>query len=160
MAVQQVPEPVRFADMELRHLSAVLDIERRSFPTAWSERAFVSELTQNAYAHYIVALRGQRVVGYAGMWLILDEAHITNIAIHPSERGRGLGDATLSELQRRAEEHGCVRMTLEVRPSNAVARALYGKHGFVARGVRPAYYTDTHEDAIIMWKDDLKPGKP
>jgi len=159
VAVQQVPEPVRFVDMELRHLGAVMEIERRSFPTPWSERAFISELTQNAYAHYIVALRGQRVVGYTGMWLILDEAHVTNIAIHPGERGRGLGDAVLLELERRAEEHGCTRMTLEVRPSNAVAQALYRKHGFVSRGLRPGYYSDTHEDAVIMWKDDLNPRK-
>lgn len=158
MAVQQAPEPLHFADMELRHVGAVMEIERRSFPTPWSERAFISELAQNAYAHYIVALRGQRLVGYAGMWLILDEAHVTNIAVHPGERGQGLGDAILTELRRRAERHGCTRMTLEVRPSNTAARALYQKHGFQARGLRPGYYADTHEDAMIMWKDDLKPG--
>lgn len=163
MAVQQVPEPVRFADMELRHLGGVLDIERRSFPTPWSERAFISELTQNAYAHYVVALRGAHVIAYAGMWLILDEAHITNIAVHPTERGQGLGEAMLMELQGRAGAHGCRRMTLEVRPSNTVARALYRKHGFVARGMRPGYYSDTREDAIIMWKEGLgedNPGGP
>lgn len=159
MAVQQIVEPVRFADMELRHLGGVLDIERRSFPTPWSERAFISELTQNAYAHYVVALRGGRVLGYAGMWLILDEAHITNVAVHPTERGQGLGDAILVELQGRAATHGCRRLTLEVRPSNAAARALYKKHGFLARGLRPGYYSDTHEDAIIMWKEALRePG--
>lgn len=160
MAVEREPEPMHFADMEVRHLGAVLEIERRSFPTPWSERAFVSELTQNAYAHYLVALEGSRVVGYAGMWLILDEAHITNIAIHPAERGRGLGDLVLTELERRAAAHGCRRTTLEVRPSNANARALYAKHGYVARGRRPGYYSDTHEDAIIMWKDSLTPASP
>jgi ribosomal-protein-alanine N-acetyltransferase len=143
--------------MQVRHLPMVLDIERRSYPTPWSERAFLSELTQNAYARYIVGLRGQRVLAYAGMWLILDEAHVTNVAVHPAERGRGLGDALLSELERRAAASGCRRMTLEVRPSNAVAQALYVKHGFVARGRRPGYYSDTHEDAIVMWKDDLPP---
>ena len=144
--------------MQVRHLPMVLDIERRSYPTPWSERAFLSELTQNAYARYVVTLRGQRVVAYAGMWLILDEAHVTNIAVHPTERGHGLGDALLTELERRAEAGGCRRMTLEVRPSNAVAQALYVKHGFVARGRRPGYYSDTHEDAIVMWKDELKNG--
>ncbi len=160
LAVEREPEPVRFADMELRHLPGVLDIERRSFPTPWSERAFVSELTQNAYAHYVVALRGSRVLGYAGMWLILDEAHVTNIAVHPAERGHGLGERVLSELERRAHEHGCRRMTLEVRPSNVVAQSLYRKHGFVQRGIRPGYYSDTKEDALIMWKDELEPDAP
>ncbi len=160
MAVQQVPLPVRFRDMDLRALSGVLDIERRSFATPWSERAFISELTQNAYAHYVVALRGHQVVGYAGMWLILDEAHLTNIAVHPAERGRGLGDALLTEMERRAVAEGCLRMTLEVRPSNPAAQALYRKHGFLVRGRRPGYYADTHEDALIMWKDDLGPQTP
>lgn len=157
MAVEREPELVHFADMEVRHLAGVLEIERRSFPTPWSERAFVSELTQNAYAHYLVALRGHRVVGYAGMWVILDEAHVTNIAVHPNERGRGLGERVLSELERRAYANGCRRMTLEVRPSNVVAQSLYCKHGFVPRGRRPGYYSDTHEDAIVMWKDDMEP---
>lgn len=154
MSARVVPE-YRTAEMDVRHIPAILEIERRSFPTPWSERAFVSELTQNAYAHYIVALGGERVVGYAGMWLVLDEAHVTNIAVHPDHRGRHVGELLLVELQRRASEQGCTRMTLEVRPSNAVAQHLYRKHGFAPKGLRPGYYTDTHEDAIIMWKDDL-----
>ncbi len=144
--------------MDLRHITAVVDIERRSFPTPWSERAFLSELTQNAYAHYLVALSGERVIGYAGMWLILDEAHVTNIAVHPNYRGQQVGELLLSALEQRAFDHGCHRMTLEVRPSNPVAQKLYRKHGFAPRGLRPGYYTDTHEDAIIMWKDDLGAG--
>lgn len=143
------------ADMDLSDIPAVLEIERRSFPTPWSERAFLSELTQNAYAHYVVGLVGGRVIAYGGMWLILDEAHVTNIAVHPDYRGRGLGHRLLLELERRAASHGCTRMTLEVRPSNAKAQKLYRQHGFVPRGLRPGYYTDTHEDAIIMWKDKL-----
>jgi ribosomal-protein-alanine N-acetyltransferase len=150
-------QPFVITEMELRHIPGVLEIERRSFPTPWSERAFVSELTQNAYAHYIVALRGGRVVGYGGMWLILDEAHVTNIAVHPQERRQGLGRRLLQELERRAQAHGCQRMTLEVRPSNVVAQHLYRSMGFVVRGLRPGYYTDTHEDAIIMWKEIPRP---
>ena len=158
MSVERKPEPVRYTDMTLRHVPGVLAIERRSFPTPWSERAFVSELTQNAYAHYIVALRGPRqVLGYAGMWVILDEAHITNIAVHPLERRQGLGDGLLLELERRAYGHGCRSMTLEVRPSNPEAQRLYRRHGFEPRGLRRGYYADTHEDAIIMWKDQLVP---
>lgn len=183
------PERLTFAEMTLNDLPAVLRIERKSFITPWSERAFVSELTHNVYADYIVArllpapaseggegmqpatrparrvggwmgrqaagkLAGD-VVGYAGMWIVLDEAHVTNVAVAPEHRGRDIGDRLLSELERRARLRGCLRMTLEVRPSNAVAIALYRKHGFVARGRRPGYYSDTHEDAIIMWKDAL-----
>ena len=160
MAVQRALLPVRFEDMAVRHLGRVLEIERSSYVTPWSERAFLSELTQNAYAHYLVALRGRAVVGYAGMWLILDEAHITNIAVHTRERGRGVGSALLDELARRAVRLGCLRMTLEVRPSNVVAQHLYREHGFEARGRRPGYYRDTREDAIIMWKDRLDAGNP
>jgi ribosomal-protein-alanine N-acetyltransferase len=154
-----VPE-FHTAEMDVRHIPAILEIERRSFPTPWSERAFMSELTQNAYAHYIVALHGDRVIGYAGMWLILDEAHVTNIAVHPDYRGRHVGELLLGDLERRARAQGCTRMTLEVRPSNAVAQRLYRKHGFAPRGLRPGYYTDTREDAIIMWKDGLDAGNP
>ena len=160
VSAQQEPEPVRFGDLTAQHLPGVLAIERCSFPTPWSERAFISELTQNAYARYVVALRGEAVVGYGGMWLILDEAHITNIAVHPADRRQGLGDAILTELERRARAHGCHSMTLEVRPSNGVAQRLYRRHGFMPRGLRPGYYADTHEDAIIMWKDDLARPAP
>jgi len=150
----------RIADMDVRHVPQILEIERRSFPTPWSERAFFSELTQNAYAHYIVALHGDRVVGYGGMWLILDEAHVTNIAVHPDYRGRHVGELLLTSLETRALANGCRRMTLEVRPSNAVAQRLYKKHNFQPKGLRPGYYTDTREDAIIMWKDGLDAGNP
>jgi ribosomal-protein-alanine N-acetyltransferase len=160
VAAEPDPESLRTVDMQLAHIPAVLDIERRSFPTPWSERAFVSELTQNAYAHYIVALLGPRVVGYAGMWLVLDEAHVTNIAVHPDFRGQRIGHRLLLELERRAAVHGCTRMTLEVRPSNVRAQRLYRQHGFQPRGLRPGYYTDTHEDAIIMWKEGLEAGSP
>lgn len=149
--------PVTICEMQVRHVPGVLDIERRSFPTPWSERAFLSELTQNAYARYIVAVQGQRVLAYGGMWLVLDEAHVTNIAVHPAHRRKGLGEMILNALEVRATAHGCRRMTLEVRPSNAVAQHLYKTHGFVVCGLRPGYYTDTHEDAVIMWKDWSEP---
>lgn len=157
---QDRPLDVSITEMQLSDLPAVMNIERQSFPTPWSERAFVSELTRNVYAHYIVARVDGEVAGYAGMWLILDEAHVTNIAVNPKWRGRGIGDRLLTELEHRARAHGCTRMTLEVRPSNDVAQALYRKHGFVARGIRPGYYSDTNEDAIIMWKDSLDPDQP
>ena len=136
-------------------LPAVQQIELRSFPTPWSSRAFLAELTENLYAHYIVAVSEERPVGYAGMWIVLDEAHITNIAVEPRLRGRRVGERLLRELILLAAELGAQRMTLEVRRSNLVAQSLYRKLGFVNRGLRKGYYTDTHEDAIIMWLEEL-----
>lgn len=136
-------------------LDGVVEIEERSYPTPWSRQAFLSELTDNSFAAYIIARQGGKVVGYAGMWLLFDEAHVTNIAVHPDHRGRRIGHLLLSELEHRAVERGARRMTLEVRPSNPAAQRLYKSHGFVARGRRRAYYSDTREDAIIMWKDKL-----
>jgi len=142
-------------EMTVDDLADVHEVERLSFPTPWSTNAFLRELTENIYADYIVAAVRGRVIGYAGMWVVIDEAHVTNIAVHPEFRGRGIGERLLCELFVRAKARGARRMTLEVRPSNEVARHLYEKHGFVARGLRKGYYSDTGEDAIIMWKYDL-----
>ncbi|WP_027365381.1 ribosomal protein S18-alanine N-acetyltransferase [Desulfotruncus alcoholivorax] len=147
---------IKFEKMMEEHLDQVLLIENISFPTPWSKNAFDYELNYNDFAHYIVALNGNdQVIGYAGVWVILDEGHITNIAIHPGWRGTGLGFALMQELISRAALLGVERFTLEVRPSNKPARALYQKLGFVEKGRRKQYYTDTKEDAIIMWMDLL-----
>ncbi|MEW6522335.1 MAG: ribosomal protein S18-alanine N-acetyltransferase [Bacillota bacterium] len=143
--------------MRLSDIDEVLETEKLCFPTPWSRRAFVSELTENIYAHYIVARVNGQLVGYAGMWVILEEAHITNIAVHPDHRRQGLGWRLLHELMERARERSATNMTLEVRKSNLGAQAMYARAGFYVRGLRKGYYTDTKEDAIIMWKDDLDP---
>jgi len=139
--------------MRITDIPEVLEIEQRSFPTPWSQRAFQSELLTNNNAHYIVARIGSDVVGYGGMWVVLDEAHITNVAVHPDCRGKHIGDRLLTALEDRARQLGASRMTLEVRPSNFIAQALYKKHGFTRRGTRKGYYTDTREDALIMWRE-------
>ncbi|HEY8450428.1 MAG TPA: ribosomal protein S18-alanine N-acetyltransferase, partial [Bacillota bacterium] len=126
------------------------------FPTPWSERAFRGELTANHYAHYFVAEVDGAVAGYAGLWIILDEAHVTNIAVHPDFRRRGVAQKLLETLFQRAAQRGCDRMTLEVRKSNIAAQTLYRRFGFEAKGIRRGYYTDTNEDAIVMWKYGLK----
>ncbi|MCL6634425.1 MAG: ribosomal protein S18-alanine N-acetyltransferase [Peptococcaceae bacterium] len=149
---------VTFEEMSLAHLDGVMEIEEVSFPSPWSRYAFAYEILQNSLAHYIVALAGNKVVGYAGMWLILDDAHITNVAVHPAWRRKGIGMALMLEMIGRAVLMGMKRMTLEVRPSNKAARVLYAALGFVERGLRKHYYSDTGEDAIIMWKDDLAGG--
>ncbi len=148
-------EEVAFQPMMVDDIEGVHAVERTSFATPWSKQAFLGELTENAYADYIVAKVGVRVVGYAGMWVILDEAHVTNIAVHQSFRGRKIGEHLLLELMARAKDRGAKRMTLEVRRSNLVAQQLYLKLGFQAKGVRKGYYTDTREDAIVMWREQI-----
>lgn len=139
--------------MREEHLGGVLEIERQSFPTPWSKQAFLGELRDNELAHYYVCLQGDKVTGYAGMWIIFDEAHVTNIAVHPDYRGRKIGKALLLNLMEQALRLGAERITLEVRPSNKVAQELYRKLGFRPVGIRKGYYTDTNEDAIIMWRN-------
>jgi ribosomal-protein-alanine N-acetyltransferase len=140
------------------HLDQVEAIEKESFPTPWSRRAFAGELLQNDFAYYIVALHEDVVIGYGGMWLILDEAHITNVAVRADYRGQGIGLALMLEIIRNAVIRGVKSMTLEVRPSNNAARHLYQGLGFVDKGVRKRYYSDNNEDAIIMWKENLAEG--
>jgi ribosomal-protein-alanine N-acetyltransferase len=143
------------AFMKLSDLEQVLVVERSSFPTPWSQFAFQTELTRNQYALYLVGKLQGQVVAYAGSWVVLDEAHITNVAVHPDHRGLGFGHQILLALLAAAKVRGAERATLEVRTSNYVAQALYRQHGFVVCGSRRGYYTDTGEDALIMWKNDL-----
>lgn len=135
------------------HVERVLEIEALSFPMPWSRQSFEFELTENEFAYYIVALVNQQVVGYAGAWLVLDEAHITNVAVHPDFRGKKIGRLLMTELIRRVLVKGALKMTLEVRLSNHIAQKLYQSLGFEPMGRRKRYYSDNNEDAIIMWKD-------
>lgn len=137
-------------------LEGVLEVERLSFLTPWSREAFASELTQT-YAVYLVALDRSRVVGYGGMHVVYDDAHVTNVAVHPLYRGRHIGEHLMRELMMRAAAKGATRMDLEVRISNRTAENLYRKVGFITGpgAVRKGYYTDTGEDALVMWKDPL-----
>jgi ribosomal-protein-alanine N-acetyltransferase len=152
MSAATAPEII-FRMMRYEDIPEVSAIEVESFATPWSEQAFISELTQNQFAQYIVMEYEERLIGYGGMWIIIDEAHVTNIAVTAEFRGRRLGERLLAELGARAVRLGAERMTLEVRPSNAVARRMYEKFGFEAVGLRPGYYSDNGEDAIIMWSE-------
>jgi len=153
----QAPLPIFIEPMTLDDVDAVIEIERRSFPTPWSRAAFVSELLDNDRAHYMVARlkteAGPRVVGYIGMWIIAGEGHITNVAVHPDYRQRGIGRRLLEAAADLCRSCAARRMTLEVRVSNIVAQRLYEDIGFVSAGIRKGYYRDNNEDAIIMWKD-------
>lgn len=148
--------PYRFRPMSREDLGQVLEIERASFPTPWPASAYRYEIEHNNAATYVVMEPAQppqdeaEILGYAGFWLIVDEAHISTIAISPRHRSRGLGLLLLLEVIRHATGLGAAMVTLEVRRSNLVAQALYWKCGFQQTGVRRAYYSDTREDALIL----------
>lgn len=150
---QRVFGQLNFSVMKPEHIPQVLSIEVKSFPIPWSYQAFMFEVTENDFAFYIVAQINKKVVGYAGMWIVLDEAHITNVAVHPEYRGCGVGRALMEELLKRTILMGAERITLEVRVSNNIAKDLYKSLGFVDVGVRKKYYSDNNEDAIIMLRD-------
>ncbi|NLY89855.1 MAG: ribosomal protein S18-alanine N-acetyltransferase [Firmicutes bacterium] len=139
--------------MQLEDLPEILVIEKLSFPVPWSKQAFLYELLNNEYALYLVARENHEVCGYIGMWRIIDEGHITNLAVHPAYRRRGIGRLLLKALIQKGKKHGLRRLTLEVRRSNLAAQRLYMEFGFVQVGVRPRYYQDNQEDALIMWKE-------
>ncbi|KAB2951845.1 ribosomal-protein-alanine N-acetyltransferase [Heliorestis acidaminivorans] len=149
---------VYFRPMSLDDLEQVLTIEEASFPAPWSRHAFQDELTESRLAHYWVAVHEaetgkEEVIGYAGLWLIFDEVHVTTIAITQSWRQQGLAEAMLRYVFLEAILLGGERITLEVRPSNQKALALYSKLGFRSVGRRKGYYSDNGEDAIIMWRN-------
>jgi ribosomal-protein-alanine N-acetyltransferase len=148
--------PVVISDMTLDDVSGVQVVERASFPVPWPANAFRHELTQNKNARYIVAREGDRIVGYAGLWLMVDEAHITTFAVHPEARRRKVGERLLHRLFDLAYAMNAEWLTLEVRASNLAAQRLYEKYGFRRAGVRRRYYSDNNEDALIMWTDRIK----
>ncbi|MCS7463240.1 ribosomal protein S18-alanine N-acetyltransferase [Paenibacillus doosanensis] len=145
--------PLEFRSMTTEDIPAICEIEQEAFTTPWTAGAFQNELTNNQFARYMVMECDGEVAGYGGMWLIMEEAHVTNVAVKEKYRGKKLGERLMRELQKTASFFGAVRMTLEVRPSNLVAKNLYEKLGFYSVGVRRGYYTDNREDAIIMWAD-------
>lgn len=142
---------ITFRNMTEEDLNEVVEVEIHSFATPWSSEAFYNELTKNQFAHYLVVEVEQKVVGYCGVWIIVDEAHITNIALLPEYRGMKLGEALLDKIMELARNMGAIRMTLEVRVSNERAKGLYRKYGFEEGALRKQYYTDNMEDALVMW---------
>ncbi len=154
--VARPPVRVTVEPMRVEDIPAVHEIERASFTAPWPSYAFRQELEGNRLARYLVARDGDRIVGYAGLWQMVDEAHITTFAVAPAYRRQGVGQHMLLELLRIAETVGAAVATLEVRVSNMPARRLYEKYGFRPVGVRPRYYTDNNEDALIMTTAELR----
>ncbi len=149
--------PVRLAieAMRLEDLAAVHEIERASFTTPWPATAYRTELESNRLARYFVARAAGKVIGYAGLWIVVDEAHVTTFAVAPAWRRRGIGERLLMALLDVSISAGAREATLEVRLSNLAARRLYEKYGFRPVGIRPRYYSDDNEDALIMTTEPL-----
>lgn len=140
--------------MQAVDLPRVTEIEKACFGERWSFGAFQNELS-NAASRYFVAEEAGSILGYAGYWLILEEAHITAIAVSPEHQRRGLGELMLQELIMHAAKAGAKWVTLEVRASNTAAQQLYEKYGFTSLGRRRGYYQDNQEDALVMWTENI-----
>ncbi len=147
---QSMGEALSLAPMTLDDLDEVLAIERASFQTPWSRGAFRYELTQNRVARSVVVRAGPQLAGYLCLWEIGHEIHITNLAVHPSFRRRGIARALLGSILEDARQSGIELIFLEVRPTNVEAVALYENFGFRVIGRRKGYYFDTGEDALVM----------
>jgi len=150
------PKAMRIDVMTPADLTAVLRIEELSFTTAWPQNAFANEIRDNKLAHYFVGRVGDTVVAYGGIWVILEDSHVTTIAVHPDYRGRKLGEEMLLKLLDEAIAQGASWITLEVRESNESAQRLYRKYGFTTVSTRRGYYSDNGENALVMWAGNLK----
>ncbi len=153
-----VDEPVELeiARMRRRHLKGVMAIERQVYPRPWSPNLFLSEMNELRNRGYFVARMGRDVVGYGGMMVYGDEAHITTIAVDPAHHRRKIATRLMYELIQESLRLGARAVSLEVRVSNAGAQRLYSRYGFRPVGVRKNYYQETNEDALVMWVDDVR----
>jgi [ribosomal protein S18]-alanine N-acetyltransferase len=141
--------------MRYEDIATVQQIEREIFLSPWPKNAYASELAQNRQACYLVLRQGGAIVGYAGLWRVAHEAHVTTIGVRASDQRHGHGTTLFAALVQRAYEMGARWITLEVRSSNLSAMRLYGRFGFKEIGRRRGYYTDNGEDAVIMWSDSI-----
>ena len=144
-----------FKELEIREMleediDEVVLIENLCFEDPWSREAFKGELSGNNTCVYFVAVSSGKIFGYMGVWHILDEGHITNVAVHPDYRSRGVGRALVENSVAHGSSKGITAFTLEVRKSNETAIELYKKCGFEFAGIRKRYYNN-NEDALIMW---------
>jgi len=144
-----------FRPMEKRDVARIAELEKVCFRSPWSKASIAKEL-KNPIAHYQVGELDGVVMAYGGMWVLFDEAHITNVAVAPGYRGRGFGRLLMERMISTAILHRASRMTLEVRISNEVARNLYSSMGFTVAGRRKKYYADTGEDGLIMWHESIR----
>ncbi|MCL2406494.1 MAG: ribosomal protein S18-alanine N-acetyltransferase [Defluviitaleaceae bacterium] len=138
--------------MSHAHLDAVCSIENECFTIPWSRQSFVDDLAKDNSSYFVAVINGE-VAGYAGMWHIVNEGHITNVAVRPIYQNMGIGNALLCKIIDTAKTLEMVGILLEVRTGNYAAQKLYAKNGFILERIRKNYYAETGEDALIMWKE-------
>ncbi|MEZ5233300.1 MAG: ribosomal protein S18-alanine N-acetyltransferase [Acidimicrobiales bacterium] len=157
LRVDELAEPAELVigPMRRRHLPSVLRIEKQVYPRPWTMGLYLGELSLPSSRLYVVARRANRVCGYGGFMLTLDECHITTVAVDPQLHGGKIGTRLMLVLASRAVARGAVSMTLEVRMSNRPAQELYRKFGFAPAGVRKGYYAEVNEGALVMWAHDI-----
>lgn len=143
---------VRYRKMTPDDVEAVYAIEIATFPTPWTLDSFHYEMRENQFAYYVLAEdEAGKVIGFCGMWMVIDAAQITNVAVLQEARGQGIGEALMREAMQIARNANMDTMSLEVRVTNVVAQNLYRKLDFQDGGIRKGYYTDNGEDALVMW---------
>lgn len=150
---------IRISPLEERHLPRVLEIEVSSQSCPWSEESFRNEIKTD-HGIFIVAEEGTEIVGFAGVWVVVDEAHIITVAVDEDHRRKGVANKLITELLLRAQSVGATCSTLEVRAGNEPAKKLYESIGFKPAGIRKRYYPDNKEDAVIMWMYGLSDWEP
>ncbi|MEQ6357934.1 ribosomal protein S18-alanine N-acetyltransferase [Lysinibacillus sp. M3] len=143
---------VIYRKMVSEDVPVVYEIELATFSTPWTLDSFYYEVHENQYAHYVLAIdEYNNIIGFCGMWMVIDAAQITNVAVIDAARGHGIGEGLMREAMRIAKDHSMEVMSLEVRVTNTVAQNLYRKLDFQDGGIRKGYYTDNGEDALVMW---------
>jgi ribosomal-protein-alanine N-acetyltransferase len=150
------PSDLAIAPMTESDIREVGRIEQQSFSTTWPADAFARELRENKLAHYFTGRLDAQTIAYGGIWVILEDSHVTTIAVHPNFRGKRFGEVMLLKLLDEAIERGASWITLEVRETNVVAQNLYRKYGFTVVSTRRGYYSDNNENALVMWAGNLK----
>lgn len=150
---------VQFQSLKPEHIPEILEIEQREQGAPWSEQSFRNELS-NAVSYFLVGLHQSQVIAYGGLWLVVDEAHVTTVMVAPEFRRHGIGKQLMHRLLEHAQEAGMSCSTLEVRAKNTPAIKLYEQLGYVQAAVRKKYYPNDNEDAIVMWLYDLANWSP
>lgn len=150
---KRMPDGIAVRFMQPEDVAAAAALEKACFSEPWSEQAFLDALKQPEALMLVAEKEHQLPVGYCGMYLSLDEAEITNVAVQPERRKQGIGDTILNAALAEAEKHGVQKIYLEVRESNAPAQKLYEKHGFESCGIRKNFYRKPTEHAIVMCCD-------
>ncbi len=147
---------VKISPMQKEDIDGIIEIEEASYGEHhWSKDSFYSELSNNLARYFCAFNEENKLVGYAGSWLVLDEAHITNIAVAPEHRGKKIGEALLKAVFDECYKNMVKYLTLEVRVSNIPAISLYEKYSFKSLGTRKGYYQNNNEDALIMWTENI-----